>query len=192
MIYYYNNVPNNTSIFEHWSVLTVYWQWWFEETGKRHIKIWINVISAQFSKTLCSILHVCRRLEIKNPTGFLIFFIIRQQMCDLFLHLLANSVLVMTTVAAIFRVWRILTSVENTTHYKVRHFQVLSFLPEEPRKNTNLVPLIQSKKPHERRQLYKKKCFFKSLHLRGRLKLFRYCIKRGNSLHIPPLGTHRL
>lgn len=26
------NVPNNTSIFEHWSVLTVYWQQWFEET----------------------------------------------------------------------------------------------------------------------------------------------------------------
>ena len=74
MIHRNNNVPNNTSIFEHWSVPTVYWQQWFEETLKRHVWIWIKVISAQFPKPLCLIslaigaIHH-RHLKTRNPTG---------------------------------------------------------------------------------------------------------------------------
>lgn len=129
VIYCYNNVPNNTSIFEHWSVLTVYWQWWFEETWKRHIWIWIKVISAQFPKPLRSILHACRTSPYRHQKSnwFVIFFTITHQTGASFLHFLLHHNFLLVIITAVAPIFRLLTtfekkgtSVEKTTRYKVR------------------------------------------------------------------------
>lgn len=142
---YNNNVPNNTSIFEHWSVLTVYWQWWFEETLRRHIWIWTKVISAQFPKLLRSILQVHRRLDTKTPKRCVIFFFspwdIKQVIYSSVSWLYHNNcgchIPRLTTKKG--------TSVEKTTHYKRRQDVSSSQLsPWGATKHKNLVPLVRS------------------------------------------------
>lgn len=142
---YNNNVPNNTSIFEHWSVLTVYWQWWFEETWKRHIWIWTKLISAHFPKLLRSILQVYGRLDSKTPNWVVNSFSSRD-----IKQVIYSSVSWLYHNNCGCRTPRLTTkkgtSVEKTTHYKRRQDVSSSQLsPWGATKHKNLVPLVRSK-----------------------------------------------
>lgn len=142
VISYYNNVPNNTSVFEHWSGLTVYWQFCLRRLERGTFEFGYKWFQPSFQS--CSVhffVHTYKAIPYTFESQKNFFFTISHQAWELFI-LFYNLILVIRT----FRVSSFLTNRTAVERHDIlksdRTFSSSKLSPCRTIKHKNLVPLI--------------------------------------------------